>query len=571
MLLSLNIHNFALIEDVQLDFEEGFNVFTGETGAGKSILIDAFGILLGNRSSIEYLRKGTNSYWIQAVFDIGKLKGLQLYLDSVGIEIEDNTLYLRRRVLASGKSQALVNGVQTPLAIIKKISTYLVDIHGQHQNQALLRPDSPLKIIDLYIANEIKDDLKNFQNTYVKYHEKKKELEDLLKQNDARTRTLDSLTWEINEIESAKLKMDEEEELKLQAKKYSNSNKIMESLMEAYNNLNGDELNNEGILDKLNSVKYNLESILKYDESFDETYKIIETSWINLEDARQNLSTYISENNFNPQDLESIQERLDIIYRLKKKYGSDIKEILNYCELAKIKRNSLYVLDKTIAEQEEEVKSLKNKLDEFASILSKKRKKYALDFSNRVKAHINDLAMKNADFSAVFKNKKQYSLDGIDEVTFYFNANVGQDAKPLEKIASGGELSRLALAIKTVLLEKNNVPTMIFDEIDAGIGGVTAEKMAEKITIIAEYRQVLCITHLAQIAVFADNHIYIEKLVENGMTKTKLHKLNKNEIVDEITRMSLGSTNTKIAKDNAKQLLQRANKVKFELRNMGAK
>lgn len=568
MLLSLNIHNFALIEDVQLDFEKGFNVFTGETGAGKSILIDAFGILLGNRASIEYLRKGTNSYWIQAVFDICNLQELQLYLDSVGIDTEDDTLYLKRRVLASGKSQAIVNGVPTPLTIIKRISQYLVDIHGQHQNHALLRPDSPLKIIDLYIADEIEEDLNDFRDIYIKYNEKKQELENLLKQNEARTRNLDSLTWEINEIESAKLKVEEEEELKLKSKKYSNSNKIMESLREAYNNLNGNEINNFGVLDVLNSVKYNIESILKYDESFKETYKIIETAWINLEDARQNLSNCISENNFNPSDLESIQERLDIIYRLKKKYGSDIDEILNYCELAKNKRNSLYILDKTIGEKEKDVNVLKGKLDNAADILSKKRKKHAIDFSNRVKTHISDLAMKNAEFSAVFKKKDRYNLDGMDEVTFYFNANVGQDAKPLEKIASGGELSRLALAIKTVLLEKNHVPTMIFDEIDAGIGGVTAEKMAEKIAIISEYRQVLCITHLAQIAVFADSHIYIEKIVEDGMTKTKLHKLENVEIVDEITRMSLGSANTKIAKDNAKQLLKRACNIKKELRSM---
>lgn len=568
MLLSLNIHNFALIEDVQLEFEKGFNVFTGETGAGKSILIDAFGILLGNRSSIEYLRKGTNSYWIQAVFDIGNLKELKLYLDSVGIDIEDDTLYLKRRVLASGKSQALVNGVQTPINIIKKISHYLVDIHGQHQNHALLRPDSPLKIIDLYIADEIKQDLSNFQDVYIKYNEKKLELENLLKQNESRTRNLDSLTWEINEIESVKLKLDEESELKLKSKKYSNSNKIMESLREAYNNLNGNDIDNSGVLDVLNTVKYNVENILKYDDSFKETYKIIETAWINLEDARQNLGNCISENNFNPRDLECIQERLDIIYRMKKKYGSDIQEILNYCELAKRKRNNLYIIDKTISEKEKEVNVLKEKLDNTSDILSRKRKKYAIDFSNRVKMHINDLAMKNAEFSAVFKKKDSCTFNGMDEVTFYFNANVGQDAKPLEKIASGGELSRLALAMKTVLLEKNHVPTMIFDEIDAGIGGITAEKMAEKITIISEYRQVLCITHLAQIAVFADNHIYIEKIVEDGMTKTKLHKLENVGIVDEITRMSLGSANTKIAKDNAKQLLKRASTIKKGLRSL---
>lgn len=571
MLISLNIHNFALIEDVQLNFEKGFNVFTGETGAGKSILIDAFGILLGNRSSIEYLRKGTNSYWIQAVFDISNLKELKLYLDSVGIDIEEDALYLKRRVLASGKSQALVNGVPTPLSIIKRISQYLVDIHGQHQNQALLRPDSPLKIIDVYMANEIEEDLNNFQKVYIKYHEKKKELDNLLIQNEARTRNLDSLTWEINEIESAKLKVDEEDELKLKSKKYTNSNKIMESLEEVYNNLNGNEVNNSGILDQLNAVKYNIESILKYDDVFNETYKIIETAWINLEDARQNLSAYIAENNFNPIDLESIQERLDVIYRLKKKYGSDINEILNYCELAKSNRNSLYILDKTIDEKEKEVEFLKFELKNMADILSEKRKKYASDFSNRVQNHISDLAMKDAEFTAVFKKKAKYNLDGIDEVTFYFNANVGQDAKPLEKIASGGELSRLALAIKTVLLEKNHVPTMIFDEIDAGIGGVTAEKMAEKITIISEYRQVLCITHLAQIAVFADNHIYIEKIVEEGMTKTKLHKLESNEIIDEISRMSLGSANTQIAKDNTKQLLTRASNIKLKLRNLEGK
>lgn len=562
MLMSLHVHNFALIEDAVIEFTEGFNVFSGETGAGKSILIDAFGIALGNRASVDYIRKGAEEYWVQAVFDIAELSEIKDMLEEQGLESEEDNLFIRRRVFLNGKSQTTVNGVQVPLAFLHRLTEFLVDIHGQHENQQLLKVGAPQVLIDLYGAAEIKEIFANYQQKYKFYLQTKEELDLLLEKNSDREKLLDVLTWEVQEIDDAKLSVGEDDELQEEAKLLTHGSKIIEATSRSYQLLNGDETELRGVLDYINDARTNLASVEAYDSKLHDLYLILDSVWFNLEDVRQTLGDYLAETTFEPKLLDEIQERLDLIYRLKKKYGVTISEILEYAAKAKIQREELLLLDEHIAQKRKILEKAKQELLVCAQALTVIRKKMASEFTAKITEHIRDLAMEDANFTAEFKLRNNLAANGVDDITFYFNANLGQEAKPLLKVASGGELSRIALAIKTVLLEKSGVPTMVFDEIDTGVGGVTAQRMAEKIAIIAKVKQVLCITHLAQIACFADNHLYITKSTKDGQTITQIRSLSETEKIEEIMRMTGGTSMTSAARDNAKQLLALASQTK---------
>lgn len=561
MLQALHVHNFALLEDAKADFTAGFNVFTGETGAGKSILIDAFGVVLGGRASADYVRSGTDGLWVQAVFDISGQQVIKNILVEQGIEAEDD-LFLKRQVNSAGKSKAFVNGVQVPLSFLRQLGSRLVDIHGQHENQALLKADAPRLLTDAFGGTALTDAKEEYAENYQEYVSVKKKLDALLSDNEQQDLLLDRYSWEINEITAAKLIPGEEEGLEEEAKLLRNSEKIITSVNRAHGYLDSEK----GILSKLAQAKDELRYAARYDDRLRQFVEALDSSWITLDDCRSELSDYLSSSDFNEEHAAVVQERLDTIYRLQKKYGGTTEDVLEYLASTIAKQQELQNIADAIAAAEKQLKVITNKLSKSAAVLTKERQRSAKALAELITKHIRDLAMANGVFAINIYDLGKFTAEGRDELRFMFSANMGEPVNDLEKVASGGELSRIALAIKTVLMNQGDVPTMVFDEIDTGVGGVTAQRMAEKIAAIATVGQVLCITHLPQIAAFADNHIHIEKRSADGRTATILTTLVQEARVEEIVRMTAGDNRSFAAYENAKELITSAQSIKDSLK-----
>ena len=558
MLQSLHVHNFALLEDAKVEFAPGFNVFTGETGAGKSILVDAFGVVLGARASADYVRTGADSFWVQAVFDISGQKELQAFLEEQGIEVEDD-LFLKRQVTSAGKSKATVNGVQVPLNVLKTISTMLVDIHGQHENQALLNAEAPRLLVDGFGGDKVATSFKDYSALYNEYVALNNKLKDLKADGEQQDLLLDRYDWEVKEIEAAKLIVGEEDTLEEEGKVLQNSEKIINAVNGAYGLLDDEK----AVLSLLAKAKSNLQTAVRYDSKLSVVLDNMDSAWITLDDCRQELGEYLSRTDFNGERATVVQQRLDTIYRLHKKYGGSTEAVLAYLETTKVKYNELLDLAETIAKVETELAQLTKKLTAAANVLTVARNEAAQRLTELVTNHIHDLAMPNGVFEIEFEELEKFTANGRDGLKFMFSANMGEPVNELEKVASGGELSRIALAIKTVMMNSGDVPTMVFDEIDTGVGGVTAQKMAEKIAVISKIGQVLCITHLPQIAAFADRHIFIEKQSSEGRTATVLEVLDEERRIRELMRMTAGTSESHAAYENASELLRAAEAVKF--------
>jgi DNA repair protein RecN (Recombination protein N) len=556
MLQSLHVHNFALIEDAAVEFTGGFNIFTGETGAGKSILIDAFGMVLGGRASAAFVRSGTDAFWVQAVFHVSDDRVTAL-LKEQDIEAED-FLFLKRKVTANGKSQSSINGVPVPLAVLKQFGQLLVDIHGQHENQMLLQSQASRELTDAFGGEEAKTVLAEYQAQYSKYEEATHALQTLEEQGSQRERLMDRLSWEIQEIGDANIKVGEEEALRDEAKLLQNSGKIMNALQNASNRLEQEQ----GALNQLAAIRDQIATAARYDERLQPVYEGIDSAWIAADDARSQLQDYVDSRDFDPARMTEVQERLDMLYRLQRKYGNGEEAVLAYLEQAKEQYAILQDLDNRIANAQNELKAITGKLADKAKQLTMLRKQNAEKLCKEVEKHIKDLAMPDGKLQIQFTERHDFTPEGKDKMELLFSANAGEPLQPLSQVASGGELSRLALAVKTALMDSHSAGTMVFDEIDTGVGGVTAQKMAEKLALISGKGQVLCITHLAQIAAFADHHIRIQKATKDNRTSTHLTVLDKMGRVEELVRMTAGEHVTKAAEENAAALLKAANSFK---------
>ena len=561
MLQSLHVHNFALLEDAHADFTPGFNVFTGETGAGKSILIDAFGMVLGGRASVDYVRSGTEGLWVQAVFDITNQEDIKNILREQGLEAEDD-LFLKRQISAAGKSRALVNGVQVPLAVLKQIGTALVDIHGQHENQALLKPEAARLVTDAFGGATLQAALTAYQKDYALYVKANKTLAQLQQDNEEQDLLMDRYAWEINEITKANLVVGEEEGLEAEARLLQNSERIIRSVNAAYEQLDDED----AVLARLARVRDELVYAARYDERLQSLAEVVDSAWINLDDCRSELADYLSRSEFNEERATEVQQRLDTIYRLHKKYGGSTEAVLAYLESTQAKLAQLQNIAVALEKAQHELTQATKRLQVTAAALTKERERSAAALSQSITTHIHDLAMPNGRLEIAITPLERFTTTGRDAVRFLFSGNLGEPLNDLEKVASGGELSRIALAMKTVLMHTTQVGTMVFDEIDTGVGGVTAQKMAEKIAAIATVGQVLCITHLPQIAAFADNHIYIEKKSAEGRTATVLTVLDYNQRLQELVRMTAGVSTSRAALESATELLVAADEVKKSLR-----
>lgn len=565
MLQSLHVHNFALLEDAHAEFTPGFNVFTSETGAGKSILIDAFGIVLGGRASVDYVRSGTEGLWVQAVFDIANQEDIKKILREQGIEAEDD-LFLKRQISVAGKSRALVNGVQVPLAVLKQIGTALVDIHGQHENQALLKPEAARLVTDAFGGASLLAALAAYKKEYALYEEAQTKLAQLQQDNAKQDLLMDRYAWEINEITKASLVVGEEEGLEAEARLLQNGERIIKSVNAAYEQLDEED----AVLSRLARVRDDLVYAARYDERLATFAEAVDSAWINLDDCRSELADYLSRSDFNEERATEVQQRLDTIYRLQKKYGGSTEAVLAYLEATQEKLEQLQDIAAALEKAQRELAQATKLLSVAAATLTQERERSAAALSQSITTHIHDLAMPNGSFKIALAPLERFTSTGRDAVRFLFSGNLGEPLNDLEKVASGGELSRIALAMKTVLMHTAQVGTMVFDEIDTGVGGVTAQKMAEKIAAIATVGQVLCITHLPQIAAFADNHIYIEKRSSEGRTATVLAVLDYNQRLQELVRMTAGASTSRAALESATELLLAADDVKKSLRKSAA-
>ena len=559
MLKTLNVWNFALIENVNIEFDEGLNILTGETGAGKSILIDALGIVLGNRANISSIRNGCEQLRVEAVF-VNLDNKIKNILSEFEIEVENDTLIINRKINRNGKSSIIVNSSHITLNLLKKIGNVLIDVHGQNENLALLREDSPYNLIDNSSKN-ISNFLNEYQKLYRLWLTQKKLLEEKKKSAVENEQRLDMLSWQEKEIADANLKLNEDTQLELEIHRLSHAEKIVHNVKESCQILNGDDDSN--VLTSLAVVIKNLEDMNKYDDSLQNACKMIEEAAITLNEAFSDIRNYSEQFEYSPEKLDELQKRMEVIYRLKKKYGATIDEILIKYDKIKQELATIENFDADVELMEQRILKIKSQARKRADILTNARKKTAKSLSSAIEKELHQLGMEKAKFELKVNPIEQLNLTGGDEIDMLFSANVGEEVQSLSKIASGGELSRIALAIKAINADRDDsAATMVFDEIDTGLGGKTANAVAECIVKVAKYKQVLCITHLPQIACMADVHIQIGKYVENERTVTKVYELSEIDRLKEIARMASGDDKTIASIKNANEMLVNAAKKK---------
>lgn len=562
MLIWLSVHNFALIENAKIEFDDKFNVFTGETGAGKSIVLDAVGAVLGFRASNDYIRVGCDYFRVQAAFDIAKMDEVKAWLTERGIDTVDNELILSRRFSKNGKNIINVNDVQITIGSLRQLGEMLVDIQAQHSNQLLLTGSYHLQLLDLYAGAKMQELLAAYKNTFTEYRNIEQQISQTMQRAQEREQKMDILKWQIQEIESAKLKEHEYEKLQAESKRLANAEKIRTALKKSYGLLN-EAAAGHNLLDMLCDLYDNLTVVAKYEDKFVSTAETLKEWQYVLEDIKSDLSDYYEKLDEQPYTIEQLQKRIDVLYKLQKKYG-DYAQTIEFLQNAKQQYQELTDIEEDIKTLENQKNSLLANLQQQAIAISGLRNKTAAKLIKELKSHITDLAMPKAVFEIEINRKAEYSTEGIDEVVFMFSANPGQAPKPLQKVASGGELSRIFLALRTVLGRSSDI-TMVFDEIDTGVSGITAQRMAEKLVLISKNRQVICVTHLPQVACMADRHIYVSKEQGTDTTHTKIETLDMQGRIDNITQMMAGAA-TELAKDSATQLIAMADERKRELR-----
>lgn len=567
MLKSLTVWNFALLEHVQVEFQSGLNILTGETGAGKSILIDSLGAVLGARMSADMVRSGCDWLRVEAVFSLeDESLGLHELLTQQAIDDSDKELIITRQLTRAGRSTALVNGCHVTLAILRQIGAYLVDIHGQNENLALLKEENQFHLLDGYDP-DVAEALAAYECAYREWREKKEAYAEKQQASREYAQRLDMLHWQDKEISEANLKAGEDEALEAEIRKLSHAEKIVGSIEESYELLEGGGGSGLGVLPALSQVKKDLEDISRFDDALANAQKMVEEAYISLQEASYELRDYGESVEFSPARLDQLQSRMDVIYRLCKKYGATLGDVLAHQEKVERELSEIENYDEDIAALEKEIAALEKELGKKAAALTELRRAAAKDLSSAIEEQLFALGMPKAQLAIRVEPAADYGPRGRDEVAMFFSANPGEAEKPLQKVASGGELSRIALAIKTVASSRDSsVPSMVFDEIDTGIGGRTAQMVAERIALVAQYKQVLCITHLPQIACMADAHLYISKRTEEGTTATQIRPLSERERISEIARMASGADMTTASLDNAREMVSHAKMKKDAFR-----
>ena len=525
MITNLHIKNIGIIDDIEIDFNKGLNVLTGETGAGKSLIIGSLNIISGGRFSKDMIRKGeTNSFVEVCLYEPKNENSI------------DGTIIISREINVNGKNVCKINGRMVTVTELKEFMRKIIEIHGQNDSQNLLDNKEHIKYLDSFIGNELEKE--EYRKNYERYIEIKKELKENYGDEKERQRKLDLLKYQFEEIEEANLIEGEEEELSNKQKIIVNSEKIAKTLQEV------DISIGENAIDIISNSIRNLEKIECFDEKYQETANCLKSAYYELQEVSRDISSFKDEVDFNEEEQREIEERLDLIFSLKRKYGNSIKEILQYKEEVKDEIYRIDNLEEYTNSLKSEQKELTKKLNALGEKIHKIREEKGEELSNKINQNLKDLEMKNAKVNIhvdYFEN--EYFENGKDRVIFYITTNVGEDEKELSKIASGGEMSRIMLAIKAVLANSDDISVLIFDEIDTGISGKAANSVAEKLNTIAKKHQVLCISHLPNIAAVADYHYFISKNIAHNRTSTSIKQLNEKEIIKEIARISSGEVN----------------------------
>lgn len=554
MLRELRIQNFSVIDELLLQFEDGLTVFTGETGAGKSILVDAVELLVGGRASLEQLRTGCDEAVFEAAFT--ELPSLPMtdHLIEMGLLTQaQDEIIIRRIISRSGKNRIYLNGGLISLSLLQQVGEVLVDIHGQHEHQSLLKQEEQRALLDAYgTLNALRDQYAEQRSKYLALDRERKELKS---QEQDRQRSGDFLRHQFNEIKSAQLELGEEEALEQERELLSNSEGLAQSSTEAYQILYEEDRSILTSLSRLREVLHDLSSI---DPRLRETSDQTEAAYANLEDVAHRLRLYRDELEFNPGRLEVINDRFHLISDLKKKYGPTLEEVLKSMEQVESELEQLSSRDDRLSALEERILLDRQRMEELALELTKKRMMAAKLLSSKVQKELGSLSMKRATFSIDVRSVKDiesFTSNGADQVQFLISANPGEDPKPMTKVASGGELSRMTLALKVILGDVDRVPTLVFDEVDAGIGGAVAEIVGQRLKTLSKKHQVFCITHLPQIAALADHHLVVGKHVVNGRTHARTTRLEEKGRVQEIARMLGGQEITSTTLKHAREML----------------
>ena len=554
MLVHLHVRNLALIEDIEVEFGPGLNILTGETGAGKSILLGSMQLILGGRSAKDMIRTGASNALVELLFQVENPRA-EASLRELGVETSEGQVLLTRKLM-DGRSINKINGETCTVAQMKAAASCLLDIHGQHEHQSLLYQDKQLEILDIYGKEEIFPAKDQVQKSYKEYRDCKRQLDELDIDEEQRNRERAFLEFEINEIESAQLVSGEDEELEKRYCKLNNGRKILETL-QGVRDLTGYE-SGQGAGESVGNAVREISRVTEYDTQLDSMASALQEIDGLLNDFNRELASYVDDLNFDDEAFYETEKRLDTINGLKAKYGRTIEDIQEYCLKQKQKLENLDKYEERFHEAEENLKKSREELETVSHKLSVIRQKYSQMLTDKITEGLKDLNFLDVQFQITFRRRKEYTAGGFDDIEYEISTNPGESLKPLDKIVSGGELSRIMLAIKAILADRDQIETLIFDEIDTGISGRTAQKVSEKMAVIGRCHQVLCITHLPQIAAMADTHFEIEKHQKDNETITEIHPLEGDDSVRELARLLGGAEITQAVFDNAKEMKELA-------------
>lgn len=554
MLRELDIRNFAIIDTLSVSFTEGMTVLTGETGAGKSIIIDAVHLLAGGRGSQEFIRHGATKAEIEGLFQIeGEAHPVYQKLADFGIQASDGDVLLRRELNGKGKNVCRINGKLVTISILREVGAALIDIHGQHETQELMDEKQHLHLLDQFAGSSLSKAKEGYAHTFEKYTKLKREFASYNENEQQIAQRIDLLTFQLREIEEAQLQSGEEEVLLEERKRLQNFTKIYESISQAHEAIQGESKG----LDWVGNAMTELEHAAAVDEQFQEASESVTGAFYQLQDTSTEIKRILDQLEFDPERLNEIEQRLALLQSLKRKYGASVEDILLYHEEQADELDKLLNRDKRLRLDQEKLKELTDDLRVEAEELTLLRKQAANKLAKAIMEQLKELHMGKASFEVQFDllPKGKFDRYGQDSIAFHISTNVGEPLKPLTKVASGGELSRMMLALKTIFSKHQGITSIIFDEVDTGVSGRVAQAIAEKIAAIARHSQVLCISHLPQVAAMADQHLFIEKKVSKERTTTSVEELTGRKRTEEMSRMLSGAEITELTLQHAEELL----------------
>lgn len=558
MLQTLSIKQFAIIDELDINFSDGLTVMSGETGSGKSIIIDAIGQLIGMRASSDYVRHGEKKAIIEGIFDIDESKDAINILESLAIDVDEDFLLVKREIFSSGKSICRINNQTVTLQDLRKVMQELLDIHGQHETQSLLKQKYHLQLLDDYADNQYSDLLNQYQLSYNQYKNKRKELEELESADQALLQRLDLMKFQLEELTEASLKEGEVDQLESDIKRIQNSEKLNLALNNAHQVLTDES----AIPDRLYELSNYLQTINDIvPEKFVRLKEDIDQFYYMLEDAKHEIYDEMANTEFDEQVLNEYESRMNLLNNLKRKYGKDITELIAYQSKLANEIDKIENYEQSTSQLREEIKTLYDEVIDIGKKLSQERRRVARELRDHIVSEIQNLQMKDANLEISFKPLDKPTIEGIEFVEFLISPNRGEPLKSLNKIASGGELSRIMLALKSIFVKSRGQTAILFDEVDSGVSGQAAQKMAEKMRDIAQYIQVICISHLPQVASMSDHHLLISKASNADRTTTQVKELKDENKIDEIARMISGASVTELTRENAKEMIKQNHNI----------